>query len=129
MKNNEKKDLVCIVCPLGCRLTIQKDDTTPDGYVVEGNNCKRGAEYALKEMTNPTRVLTTTVVIDHALIPRLPVRSDAPVPKELLFKCMQEINRVRVSAPVQSGAILIQNILGTGVNIIASRSMDCHKSA
>lgn len=119
----EKQSLVCIVCPMGCRLTLIKDDMADNGYVIEGNQCKRGEKYAIEEMTHPTRMIPTTVVIKDGMLNRLPVRTESPVPKHLIMKCMDEINRVVVQAPVKMGDIVIENILDTGVNIIATRSM------
>ncbi len=116
-------DLVCIVCPMGCRLTLTKDESTPKGYVVEGNICKRGEDYAIKEMTNPTRMLPTTVKIKDGFISRLPVRTTEAIPKELIFKAMEEINSKEVQAPVSCGDVIIKNILDTGADIIATRSM------
>jgi CxxC motif-containing protein len=115
----KKHCLICIGCPLGCRLTV----TEKDGWRVEGNTCKRGAVYAVKELTNPTRVLPTTVKIKDGFLKRLPVRTAAPLPKNKIFEAMQVINRVEVEAPVKMGDVIIENILGTGVNVIASRSM------
>ncbi len=116
-------DLVCIVCPMGCRLTLTKDESAPKGYVVEGNICKRGEDYAIKEMTNPTRMLPTTVKIKDGFISRLPVRTTEAIPKELIFKAMEEINSKEVQAPVSCGDVIIKNILDTGADIIATRSM------
>lgn len=117
------QSLVCITCPIGCRLTLIEDASESHGFRIEGNQCKRGTAYAIEEMTHPTRMIPTTVVIKHSHLKRLPVRTEAPVPKELIFDCMDEINKVSVEAPVKMGDVVLENILGTGVNIIATRSM------
>jgi len=119
----DKQSLVCIVCPMGCRLDLIKDDTVEKGYKILGNACKRGEDYAVEEMTNPTRMIPTTVVIEGAFLKRLPVRTSGPVPKGLIMACMKEINKVSVQAPVKMGDVIIENILNTGVDIIATRSM------
>lgn len=119
----EAKDMVCIVCPLGCKLKVIKDDTTDTGYVVEGNKCFRGADYGVKELTNPTRVLTTTVVISDAPLKRLPVRTSGAIPKHLIQQAMKQINKVEVKAPIKVEQVIIKNILDTGVDVVASRSM------
>lgn len=119
----EAKDMICIVCPLGCKLKVTKNDASPAGYDVEGNTCFRGAEYGIKEMTNPTRTLTTTVTISGAALKRLPVRTSGAIPKHLLKQAMEVINKVEVKAPIQTGQVIIKNILNTGVDIIASRNM------
>lgn len=117
------KDLICIVCPVGCRLTVEKDDTAEKGYVITGNTCKRGVDYAIEEMTHPTRMVPTTVKIEDAFLNRLPVRTDKPIDKNLIFEAMKVINAFSCQAPVKMGDVLIKNILGTDVNIIATRSM------
>ncbi len=118
------KDLVCIVCPVGCRLTIEQDETAEQGYKITGNQCKRGVAYAIEEMTHPTRMVPTTVKIEGAFLNRLPVRTDKPIDKKLIFKAMEVINSFSIEAPVKMGDVLIKNILGTDVNIIATRSMN-----
>lgn len=128
MKENtlEKKDMVCIVCPVGCRMTLEYNPEnlgSTEDFIVSGNKCNRGKAYALKEMTAPTRMLPTTVKIRAGILKRLPVRTEQPVPKELIFDCMQVINQIEVEAPIKVGDVVLANILGTGVNIIATRSM------
>lgn len=120
----EARDMVCIVCPLGCRMTVTKDESIEAGYVVEGNKCKRGEVYGIKEQVNPERIIPTTVRIENALLKRLPVKTENPVPKSMIEECMLEINKAVVSAPVKMGDVIIENILKTGVNIVATRSME-----
>ena len=93
------KDLVCIVCPRGCRLTV---DEAQD-YKVTGNGCPRGAEYGRTELQNPTRTLTTTVCVAGGLHRRLPVRTSKAIPKSLLPAAMAEAAKVRLTAPVAAG--------------------------
>ena len=119
----ETKDMICIVCPLGCKLKVSKDETAQGGYRVAGNNCFRGADYGVKEMSNPTRVLTTTITISESLLKKLPVRTSEAIPKPLLKEAIQYINKVEVKAPIQMGQVIIKNLLDTGVDVIASRSM------
>jgi CxxC motif-containing protein len=90
---------------------------------VTGNTCKRGEEYARQEMLAPTRTLTSTVKLDGGLYRRLPVITSSNIPKNRIMDVMQEINRVSARAPVQRGQILIEDVCGLGVNIIASRSI------
>ncbi|QZY53670.1 DUF1667 domain-containing protein [Crassaminicella profunda] len=117
----DKKEIICIVCPMGCRLTVSKEE---DGYKVTGNTCKRGEAYGVKEMTNPTRVIPTTVKIKNGFLKRLSVKTNKPVPKELIFKCMEIINGVEVEAPVKIGDVIIHNILGTGIDVVATKTME-----
>ena len=121
-----KKEMTCIVCPVGCQLTVEHDKNN-ENVLVSGNKCRRGKEYAIKELKNPTRMIPTTVVIENAEITRLPVRTKNPVPKELIFRCMEEINRIRVKAPVKMGDIIIKDILNTGVDVIATKSVHALK--
>lgn len=117
------RELVCIVCPKGCRLTVEIDDNSEKGYKVSGNSCDRGAEYGVREVTNPTRVITSTVKIKNGSLRRLPVRTNGAIPKDKIFECMRIINSVEIESPVNCGDILVENILDTGIDLIASRSM------
>ncbi len=124
MGTEERQELICINCPLGCRLTVIKDDSSDRGYRVYGNMCPRGIEYGIKELSNPTRIITSTVKIEGAFLKRLPVKTNGAIPKGSNFKCMEEINRVVVNAPVKIGQVIIENVLGTGIDVVATRSMN-----
>jgi len=91
--------------------------------MIKGNTCKRGEVYSIAEYTNPTRILTSTVKLRNSVLKRLPVRTNIPISQKLLFECMKELNSITVDTPVNMGQVLIENILGTGVNIISSRSI------
>ena len=112
--------LTCIVCPRGCTLTVQVED----GRVasVEGYSCKRGIVYAETECIHPTRTLTTTMALEGGGV--LAVRTDKPIPKELVFDCMKEINSIKAPKGTRIGTILIADVLGTGANVIASQNAD-----
>lgn len=114
------KELICIVCPKGCHLKVDEEN----GYAVTGNSCPRGAEYGKNELSNPTRMLTSTVCIEGGIYPRLPVKTSLAIPKSLLFAAMDEIAKVRLTAPVTCGQVLIPNLLGTGADLVASRDME-----
>lgn len=113
-----KKNLICVSCPLGCPIEVEIEN----GEVVSvtGNTCKRGDAYARSEITNPVRSLTTSVKVENGLHPVVPVKSSGPVPKDKMFDCMKEINSVTVKAPVKIGDVVIENILGLGVDIVAT---------
>lgn len=113
------KELICIVCPRGCHLEVDVDND----YKVTGNQCPRGAEYGVKELTCPTRVITSTVKIEGGLHKRLPVRTNGAIPKELNFKCMEILDQIEVKSPVKVGDVIVENILNTGVDLIATRNM------
>lgn len=112
-------NLICITCPKGCHLTVDEEND----YAVTGNACPRGAEYARSELLHPVRMITSTVRVQGAAIPRLPVKTDKPLPKEKMFDCMQLINTLDVQAPVKVGQVLAANILGTDVNIVATKTL------
>ncbi|MDR1629618.1 MAG: DUF1667 domain-containing protein [Oscillospiraceae bacterium] len=115
------KEMTCVSCPLGCLLTVVFEDGK--ALSVTGNSCKRGIAYAETEMTNPTRMLTTTVKVRGGVLPVLPVKSDKPVPKSRMFECMRVINAVVLDAPVHIGDVVIKDILGTGIDVIATNDM------
>lgn len=112
-------ELICIGCPKGCHLKVDEEN----GYTVTGNSCPIGAEYGANELRNPTRVLTSTVRICGGLHDCLPVRTDKPIPKPLLLKAMAELKNIEVKAPVRTGDVIIENLLDTGANVIATRNM------
>lgn len=118
----EGKEIICIACPMGCQLEITEDSSSK-GYIVTGNACPRGEEYGIKEFTNPTRILTTTIKLKGSPHRRLPVRTDTTIPKGMIFPCMKVLDCVEAEVPVKAGEIVIENILGTGANIISTRSI------
>lgn len=113
------RELICICCPMGCHLTVNVEDKK-----VSGNTCKRGEVYALNEVINPVRVITSTVKIEGSRLPVLPVKTDGAISKGLNFEAMKVINSITVKAPINTGDIIIKNILNTGVNLIATRSIE-----
>ena len=116
MNTMEIKELTCIICPMGCRLEAQCE-TLADGTLsvtsVTGNTCPRGAKYAA----------ASTVVLADGRYRRLPVITSGPIPKERIFDVMKEIRAARVTAPVEIRQVIIENVCGLGVDIIASRSI------
>lgn len=120
--------LTCIVCPIGCRLEVAKEKNAGFiTYQVSGNTCKRGEKYAIDELTNPTRMLTTTIQIKGTHLRRLPVKTSAPIPKDKVFTCMEALNELVISAPVKCGDKVIENFLGLEIDIVSSRSLECYK--
>ncbi len=113
----EKRELTCIVCPHGCRLTVNFNE---EGKIesVFGNTCKRGIAYAEDECTHPTRTVTSTVKCEGGGI--VSVKTSAPVPKEMIFEVMREINKTRAAADTKIGDTVIENILSLGVDIVAT---------
>lgn len=113
------KKFICIVCPRGCHLTVDEEN----GNAVSGNKCPRGEAYAISEVTNPTRTVTSTVKITGIEASRCPVKTQKPIPKGKVFEVMKEINKVEITSPVKTGDTVIENVCGTGVNVIATKSM------
>ena len=115
------RELTCIGCPLGCSLSV----TLENGEVtsVTGNTCPRGKTYAEKEVTNPTRIVTSTVRALDGDKPFISVKTKEDIPKEKIFDCMKEINRVTVKAPVAIGDVVLENVAGTGVPVVATKAV------
>jgi len=114
-------EMVCIVCPRGCRIKASPD---ADGSInVVGNSCHRGLEYARAEFSAPRRMITSTVAVTGSSVSRLPVITSAPVPKERIFDVMGEISRVSVSAPIAMNQVIVPDVLGLGVDILAAREI------
>lgn len=108
-------EFICTVCPNGCRLRI--DEKTLE---VQGWRCERGIEYARRELTDPRRTVTSTVILRGADFPRLPVRTDRPIAKAKIFDCMRALDGVIVTAPVKMGQVIIKNAADSGADIISS---------
>lgn len=113
-----QKNITCTVCPLGCNITVTGAGENIEK--VEGFTCKRGEEYARNEFTHPVRIFTSSVTLLGGNEPLVPVRSNKPIPKELLMECMKELHPVAVTSPVHCGDVVVQNILDTGADIIAT---------
>ncbi|MBE5793006.1 MAG: DUF1667 domain-containing protein [Clostridiales bacterium] len=113
------KNLICIVCPRGCRLTVDEEN----GYMVSGNQCARGQEYGKNEIQHPVRTVTTTMRIQSASMKLCPVRTEKPIPKGMMFDCINALNAITLKAPVKTGDIAFENILSTGVNVIVTRDI------
>ena len=120
----ETKEMICILCPLGCKMQVKEKPHRPGELSVRGQQCKLGVNYAYDEHTNPTRTVTSTVVIHNAHLPRLPVKTDKPIPKKLVFQAVDDISRVEIKGPVKIGTVIIENLLGTDSNLIATRTLE-----
>ena len=117
----ENRELICIGCPLGCMITVSMEG----GEVVSvtGNTCKRGDAYARKEVTNPTRIVTSTVAVaggDHMMVS---VKIQSDIPKGQIAACMDALRGVTVEAPVAIGDVIVKDVLGTGVDVVATRNV------
>ena len=113
------KIMTCITCPVGCELTVEYEGKRL--ISVSGQTCHRGEKYASDEIQNPRRVLTSTVEISGAKIKFMPVKTDKPIAKDKIFEAMQEINKIKIKAPVKIGDVLGSDFTEKGINIVAGR--------
>ena len=116
----EKRELTCISCPMGCQMTV----SVGKGEIkVTGNNCKRGEIYAKKEVTDPRRVVTSSVRVKNGELIRVSVKTETDIPKDKIFDCMADIFKAEAVAPVKIGDIIIENCAGTGIAVVATRNV------
>ena len=117
----EKRKLVCVSCPVGCELTVTLDE---DKIIeVSGNTCKLGIDYAQQEIFDPRRMVASTVRVKNGFHPLVPVYTEHPVPKALIKDVLVQLREVEVEAPVAINDVVVENVLDTGINVIASRDM------
>ena len=116
-----EQTITCINCPVGCRMTVTLSDQG-EFVSVTGNTCPRGAKYAQQECTLPERMITAVIPVSGCETP-LSVKPASPVPKKQIAAIMAELAGVQVSVPVEIGQVVLPNVLETGVNIIATRSL------
>ncbi len=120
------RELICIGCPLGCPLTVTMEKTA-DGEVtvvdVTGNTCPKGDKYARKEVTNPTRIITSTVAVRGGVCPMVNIKTVSDIPKEKIAACMEALRGMEVSAPIKIGDVILANVAGTGVDVVAARNV------
>mgnify|MGYP001864260031 FL=1 len=118
----EKRELTCIGCPLGCTVQV----TLENGAVVSvtGNTCPRGDAYARKEVTAPTRIVTTTVPVRGGVLPAVSVKTAGDIPKSKIFDCVRALKTVAADAPVAIGQVILADAAGTGVDVIATKAVD-----
>jgi len=113
--------MICVTCPVGCTLEV-----THEGKAiinVDGHACKKGIDYAEAELTDPRRMVTSTVKVRGGVHPLVPVYTAAPIPRPLIFDLLAELRKVELPAPVQMGQVVVENALGTGINVLASRNL------
>ena len=116
----DRRILTCIGCPLGCTLTAVPQE---DGYEISGYTCKRGLEYAKKELTRPERTVTSTVRVSGGKAKVVSVRTATDIPKDAIFAVMEAVNGIVAPAPVAIGDVICENIAGTGVPLVATKAV------
>jgi len=122
MDNNNPlpKEIICVACPKGCRLEVLRDNGE---LLVNNAGCKRGKEYAFTEITDPRRMVASTVRVENGLHPLVPVYTAEPFPKGKIEDLLKELRKVKLQAPVKLGQIVLKDALGTGIDVIASRDI------
>ena len=117
----EKKHFVCVVCPIGCEIDVVHDG----GKIIsmEGKKCEKSEEFVTQELIEPMRILTTTIRIRGSKWPVIPVRTDKSVPKRLFPRIMRQLRRTKLQAPVNLLDVVVRDVLHTGANIMATRTM------
>lgn len=118
----EERKLTCIGCPMGCPLTVVMNGE--EVVSVTGNTCKRGAVYARKEVTNPTRIVTSTVRVSGGNIDMVSVKTKEDIPKGKIFECVKALKGITVPAPVHIGDVILRNVADTGVDIVATKNVE-----
>lgn len=117
----EVKNLTCINCPMGCALTVEMNGN--EVINVTGNTCNRGDAYARKELTDPTRIVTSTVKVVGGKSDMVSVKTREDIPKGKIFECVKELKDVQIQAPVHIGDIVVANIADTGIDVVATRNV------
>lgn len=118
----EVKNLICINCPMGCVLTIEMDGS--EVISVSGNTCKRGDTYGRKEVTDPTRIVTSTVKVIDGKEQMVSVKTKQDIPKGKISECIKALKNVQVNAPVRIGDVIVADVAGTGVDIVATKNVE-----
>ena len=115
-----EKNLICIVCPIGCRLKISGIN---NDLKISGAKCEKGITYARDEIVNPLRVICTTVRIKGGIHRVIPVKTDKAIPEKYKLEVVKAVNNIELTSPVKMGDIVMRDLFGTGVNIVAERDM------
>lgn len=123
------RTFTCIMCPRGCSLEalVEPADSSQESFIIRritGNACPKGEEYVRQEIENPMRNIATSILVDGGDLPLASVRLTAPVPKGRIFDVMKEIRQVRRPAPVHEGEVVIADVLGLGVNVIVTKTVE-----
>lgn len=117
-----ERSLVCIACPVGCRLEVRLEDDMD--IMVSGNQCEKGDTYGREEVLAPKRVVTATVRLVHSVLRRLPVKTSGPLPREYISELLAEADRMELAPPLRRGQVLLTDFQGTGVDLVATRTVE-----
>ena len=115
------RKITCVMCPVGCRINVEMDGDKP---IITGNRCPRGEQYVIDELIQPKRVLTTSVKVIGGDVPLVSVKTSGPIEKKIIMDKMKEIKEITINAPVKIGEVIIENIDGNGINLLATRKVE-----
>lgn len=120
--NKERRELVCIGCPLGCNVTVEMQD----GKIgqITGNTCPRGADYVTKELTDPRRIVTSLVRVRKGVLPVVPVKTTTDIPKGKIMDSIRVLKGIELQAPIQIGDVVVEDVCGTGVQVVATGNVE-----
>lgn len=114
-----EKHLICVSCPIGCYLTARMKDSAV--HSISGNRCKRGMIYAESELTNPLRMVTTTLKVKHGTSSVVSVKTESSIPKEKMFEVLSALQAVELEAPIKIGDVVMANVANTAVDVVATK--------
>ena len=117
----ERRELICIGCPMGCPLTVELENG--EIQTIAGYTCRKGEIYARKEVTNPTRIVTSTVRVEGGRADMVSVKTREDIPKDKIFQCVKALKGVTVKAPIHIGDVVVADVAGTGVDIVATKEV------
>lgn len=120
-----KKNIICVVCPKGCNITVETEENNEHKILsIEGNSCPKGYTYAKKELSCPTRVVTSTVRVTGSSKSLISVKTKQDIPKQKIMECMQALKDIQVQAPISIGDIILPNVADTGIDIVATQDAE-----
>jgi len=118
----DKKEITCIVCPIGCKILVKTDGKSFE--CLDGYKCKKGVEYSRSEALHPRRMLTSSVFVTGGEWPLVSVKTNKPIPKNKLFDVLNIVKKTKIKAPVKIGQIIIKDVAGTGIDVVATKSVN-----
>lgn len=122
------REFTCIMCPNGCRIDVEYEQASSDDKpvikTISGNLCPRGVDYVRQELIDPRRTISTSILVERGELPLASVRLTSPIPKDRIMDAMAEIRRYKVTAPVEAGTVIIQNLFGLGSDVIVTKTVE-----
>lgn len=119
---SEQTTIVCVVCPVSCPVIVEFEDNSI--IRTDHNQCRLALDYVTDELFDPRRTLTTSLPVDGGKGPLVSVKTERGLPKDLVLDAMQSLSGVHVNAPVHIGDVIVEDVLGTGIHLVATRNVD-----